>query len=133
MKASSESGECASLISTGCFSVFEAVCLPGMGGCGPFLAVVLRATVARSGCLVRAAPQRLSQFVAVRSGEVRERTCAALGVARRWAKLIFARGRLAYRRPLDNRLDGLGSGGSSGFDDGQGGSSGREVEEAEEV
>src|SRR5207253_2872961 len=31
MKASSESGECASLISTGSFSVFEAVCWPGMG------------------------------------------------------------------------------------------------------
>jgi hypothetical protein len=31
MKASSESGECASLISTGSFSVFEAVCLPAMG------------------------------------------------------------------------------------------------------
>jgi hypothetical protein len=30
MKASSESGECASLISTGDFSVFEAVCLPAM-------------------------------------------------------------------------------------------------------
>src|SRR2546430_2446059 len=31
MKASSESGECASLISTGSLSVFEAVCGPGMG------------------------------------------------------------------------------------------------------
>src|SRR6266550_5267433 len=31
MKASSESGECASLISTGSFSVFGAVCGPGMG------------------------------------------------------------------------------------------------------
>src|SRR6266849_3743867 len=31
MKASSESGECASLISTGDFSVFEAVCRAGMG------------------------------------------------------------------------------------------------------
>src|SRR5882757_1164089 len=31
MKASSESGECASLISTGSFSVFEAVCWPDMG------------------------------------------------------------------------------------------------------
>src|ERR1700674_846222 len=31
MKASSESGECASLISTGSFSVLEAVCWPGMG------------------------------------------------------------------------------------------------------
>src|SRR5437879_3380391 len=31
MKASSESGECASLISTASFSVFEAVCWPGMG------------------------------------------------------------------------------------------------------
>src|SRR5436190_20130905 len=31
MKASSESGECASLISTVSFSVFEAVCWPGMG------------------------------------------------------------------------------------------------------
>src|SRR5260370_2277956 len=30
MKASSESGECASLISTGSFSVVEAVCWPGM-------------------------------------------------------------------------------------------------------
>src|SRR6266852_1778268 len=30
MKASSESGECASLISTGSFSVFEAVRWPGM-------------------------------------------------------------------------------------------------------
>src|SRR6266849_7252911 len=34
MKASSESGECASLISTGSFSVFEAVCWPGMGVLG---------------------------------------------------------------------------------------------------
>src|SRR6267142_5757819 len=31
MKASSESGECASLISTGDFSVFEAVCRAAMG------------------------------------------------------------------------------------------------------
>src|SRR6266436_2763372 len=31
MKASSESGECASLFSTGSLSVFEAVCGPGMG------------------------------------------------------------------------------------------------------
>src|SRR6266550_659045 len=31
MKASSESGECFSLISTGSFSVFGAVCGPGMG------------------------------------------------------------------------------------------------------
>src|SRR6267143_3566 len=31
MKASSESGECASLISTGDFSVYEAVCRAGMG------------------------------------------------------------------------------------------------------
>src|SRR5882762_2491796 len=31
MKASSESGECASLISTGDFSVFEAVCGAAMG------------------------------------------------------------------------------------------------------
>src|SRR6476646_4603820 len=31
MKASSESGECASLISTGDISVFEAVCLAAMG------------------------------------------------------------------------------------------------------
>src|SRR6266851_2532274 len=31
MNASSESGECASLISTGSFSVFEAVCWPDMG------------------------------------------------------------------------------------------------------
>src|SRR2546427_10931873 len=31
MKASSESGECASLISTGFFSVLGAVCGPGMG------------------------------------------------------------------------------------------------------
>src|SRR6266849_5663199 len=31
MKASSESGECASLISTVSFSVFEAVCWPDMG------------------------------------------------------------------------------------------------------
>src|SRR6266550_3402719 len=31
MKASSESGECASLIATGSFSVFGAVCGPGMG------------------------------------------------------------------------------------------------------
>src|SRR5216683_2154088 len=34
MKASSESGECASLISRGSFSVFEAVCWPGMGVLG---------------------------------------------------------------------------------------------------
>src|SRR6266568_2527345 len=34
MKASSESGECASLISSGSFSVFEAVCWPGMGVLG---------------------------------------------------------------------------------------------------
>src|SRR6266478_3676893 len=34
MKASSESGECASLISTGSFSVFEAVWWPGMGVLG---------------------------------------------------------------------------------------------------
>src|SRR5689334_16838293 len=31
MNASSESGECASLISTGAVSVFEAACWPGMG------------------------------------------------------------------------------------------------------
>src|ERR1700674_1895458 len=31
MKASSESGECASLISTGSFPVFEAACRPAMG------------------------------------------------------------------------------------------------------
>src|SRR3981189_430707 len=36
MKASSESGECASLISTGSFSVCEAVCWPGMGLSVPF-------------------------------------------------------------------------------------------------
>src|SRR5229473_894821 len=36
MKASSESGECASLISTVSFSVFEAVCWPGMGVFVPF-------------------------------------------------------------------------------------------------
>src|SRR6266699_6186259 len=34
MKASSESGECASLISSGSFLVFEAVCWPGMGVLG---------------------------------------------------------------------------------------------------
>jgi hypothetical protein len=44
--------------------------------------------------------------VAALSGEVRERTCAALGLAWRWAKLFFARGRLAYRRLVDNRLKG---------------------------
>src|SRR3984893_1273168 len=37
MKASSESGECASLISTGSFSVFGAVCGPGMGVSVSFL------------------------------------------------------------------------------------------------
>src|SRR6266849_6142379 len=36
MKASSESGECASLISTVSFSVFEAVCWPGMDVSVPF-------------------------------------------------------------------------------------------------
>jgi hypothetical protein len=43
--------------------------------------------------------------VAALSGELRERTYAALGVAWRVAKLIFARGRLAYRCPVDNRLE----------------------------
>jgi hypothetical protein len=44
--------------------------------------------------------------MAALSGEERERTCAALGLAWRWAKLIFARGRLAYCRPGNKRLDG---------------------------
>src|SRR6266849_4542614 len=35
MNASSESGECASLISRGSFSVFEAVCLAAMGTLHP--------------------------------------------------------------------------------------------------
>jgi hypothetical protein len=37
MKASSESGECASLISTVSFSVLEAVCVPDMGLSVPFV------------------------------------------------------------------------------------------------
>src|SRR6266513_4866938 len=53
MKASSESGECASLISTVSFSVFEAVCWPGMGvsvsfsGATPQSQVVSYATLER--------------------------------------------------------------------------------------
>src|SRR5260370_19287524 len=49
MKASSESGECASLISTGSFSVFEAVCWPDMGLSVSFSS----ATPARPGRLTR--------------------------------------------------------------------------------
>src|SRR5690349_15504920 len=40
MNASSESGECASLISTGEVSVFEAACWPGMGWWFLFLAAL---------------------------------------------------------------------------------------------
>src|SRR5438094_9543337 len=54
MKASSESGECASLISTVSFSVFEAACWPGMGvsvsfsGATPQSQVLSHATLERS-------------------------------------------------------------------------------------
>src|SRR6266481_7953359 len=54
MNASSESGECASLISTGSFSVFEAVCWPDMG-----LSVPIPVRLRRGRVIPRTASKRL--------------------------------------------------------------------------
>src|SRR6266850_6339468 len=94
MKASSESGECASLISTGDFSVFEAVCLAAMGWI--FLLV--------SWASFLAGPRTPRRDVQLQGGAAGRQTgkdvriagtCAALGRA------IFSTQSLAYRRPGD--------------------------------
>src|SRR6267143_1850246 len=109
MKASSESGECASLISTGSFSVFEAVCWPGMGLSVSFCG----ATPARPGrsheqsqsrCLGLAWVPPRETFPRRRGsiGDERKRTCASQGPAGRQTGRFLARGSLAYWRPANN-------------------------------
>src|ERR1700674_1947201 len=92
MKASSESGECASLISTGSFPVFEAACRPAMGLLnsssvadpnGP------RCTPAqpRSSDSPRLefTPETASRYGEALSGDEREKTGASQGLAWRLA------------------------------------------------
>src|SRR5438045_8962760 len=103
MKASSESGECASLISTGSLSVFEAVCGPGMGLFVSFSGATLagpghltcnREAAASPGLLFprETFPQGSGSF-----GDELKKTCASQGLAWRYAERFLARERLAYR------------------------------------
>src|SRR5438128_1144976 len=107
MKASSESGECASLISSGSFSVFEAVCWPGMGVLGSSF----RAARCGRGNL-RCAPELTGDSPRLRFpnetssvtggslwGRTEENLCAA-GLAWRLAGRFLTRESLAYRRLL---------------------------------
>src|SRR6267154_4215531 len=108
MNASSESGECASLISTGSFSVFEAVCWPDMGLSVPIPVRLRQGRVTLRTTFEAAAspwnwflPERLSH-----SGRVyrrrTEETCASQGLAWRRAGRFLAKESLAYRRPANN-------------------------------
>src|SRR5437660_2033506 len=88
MKASSESGECASLISTASFSVFEAVCWPGMGVSVSFSSATPASRVVSyttgSGCLALALVLPRDFPAKERSiGEEREKTRASQGAC--WA------------------------------------------------
>src|SRR4029077_1228287 len=112
MKASSESGECASLISTGSFSVFEAVCWPDMGSSVSFCSAALQGRV-----VVTPASKQLprpgfssSQRDFPRKERVYRRrtkeTCASQGLAWRQAGRFLARESLAYWRPPDKHRRG---------------------------
>src|SRR6266516_6325932 len=114
MNASSESGECASLISTGSFSVFEAVCWPGMGVLGSSL----RAARRGRGNL-RCAPEptgvhspRLGfpkrDFLRYRklSLESAEENLRVAGACVALGRAILTRESLAYRRLL-RQMPGL--------------------------
>src|SRR6266568_5017747 len=94
MKASSESGECASLISTGSFSVFEAVCWPGMGVLGTSFRAArrgrgqppLRSRTYRDGLAqAEIPPKRLPPLQEALSGVGRKKTAAYQGLAWRLA------------------------------------------------
>src|SRR6267143_181573 len=111
MNASSESGECASLSSTGTFSVFEAVCWPDMGVSVSFSS----ATAARPGhfpCNLEAVaspwlwffPERLSrrgEGLSETNGRKRARSRGLRGAGR----AIYCRPSLAYWGPANNWKD----------------------------
>src|SRR6266513_1878398 len=108
MKASSESGECASLISTGSLSVFEAVCGPGMGLFVSFSGATLagpdhftrnREAAASPGLLF---PRETFPRGGGSFGDELKKTCASQGLAWRWAGRFLARESLAYWCPANN-------------------------------
>ena len=108
MKASSESGECASLISTGSLSVFEAVCGAGMGLFVSFSGAT-RAGPDHFTCNREAAASpwlALSQRDFPTGERVfrrrTEETCASQGLAWRWAGRFLAGESLAYWCPANN-------------------------------
>src|SRR5438309_4614231 len=108
MKASSESGECASLISTGSLSVFEAVCGPGMGLFVSFSGATLAGpdhftrNAKRLPRLACSFPERLSHTGGGSFGDELKKTCASQGLAWRWAGRFLARESLAYWCPANN-------------------------------
>src|SRR5260370_9272 len=108
MNASSESGECASLISTGSFSVFEAVCWPDMGLSVSYSS----ATPARpghstcklrSGCLaLELVPPRKTFPPKKGVSETNGRNLRVAGACVAHGRAISCKRSLAYRRPANN-------------------------------
>src|SRR6266853_5887650 len=108
MNASSESGECASLISTGSFSVFEAVCWPDMGLSVSYSS----ATPARpghstcklrSGCLaLELVPPRKTFPPKKGVSETNGRNLRVAGACVAPGRAISCKRSLAYRRPANN-------------------------------
>src|SRR5258707_15742412 len=97
MKASSESGECASLISTVSFSVFEAACWPDMGLLVSFQVRTRSAWLRPALILQETTPRTRGS-----AGDEREKMCVSQGLAKTPGRTIICSQSLTYWRAANH-------------------------------